>query len=446
MRLALVAAALAGTLETAAACPHPGGLATEVTTSEAPATAPCIADIEWGSVHRIFEVQYALGAGGTTRSGIGSAASGFAALDLAYALQFGSDPDEPTYEIGVFGGVAAQRFAGAIEATGLVTRAGLHLGPARVGARVVEEHGNIAVFPMTLELAHTGELAARPRISDRPQLARSLYGRERLELATRVVRVESAGSKAGSEDELAGKSSSWAIDALSIHGGVDLAMQDATRIEVAAGGALLGAVDHSSGSKLDLFGLEYRRISNSRMAATDLFTLWMLKVEGVNPATGSTYTMGWGEVVLPEELAMHANKLDVDGKTPTIGGFGWYTNRRWGGWGAQYKREAFITMTGEIAIEDRVNGEVYFPALWNLAARPFVARTQRLVAGELVADVTAGVELGASYARDGWSAKAALELGRTYYTVLDGAMPDTPGFVTSFGLTMQHAGARAWKR
>lgn len=76
----------------------------------------------------------------------------------------------------------------------------------------------------------------------------------------------------------------------------------------------------------------------------------------------------------------------------------------------------------------------------------FGARTTRLVDGELHHDATAGVELAATYVRDGFSSKLGLEAGRTFYTVLDERMPDTTGFAVSLGLTIQAAGGHTWER
>lgn len=451
MRAVIVIAVLALTFDRAKACPVPTGIVTDVSTNDMPATtSPCITTVDWGSVRRMFEVGYSVGAGGTSRSGVGSAANAFAAVELAYALQFGSDPEQPSYEVELAGGVAAQRFAGAIDATGLVTHAALRLGPAHmVESSIDTGRGNLAFFPMTMELAHVGELAARPRISSRPELARSLYGRERVELATRVLRFEGAGQKASTSapgDTLPIKPSAWAIDMLPLHTGIDAAAQDATRFETTVGGALFGVVDHTMGAKVDLLGVEYQHIDLSMTGPTSLMTVWMLKLDAVDPSTGTGYMMGWGEVVVPEELQAFAYKVDPESGNLTIGGIGWFAHRNWGGYGAQYRRDPYVAMTGELGLEDRISGEVYVPRALGLVARGFWARTKRLVDNELVNDVTAGIELDASYARDGWSSNLGLELGRTFYTALDNAMPTTTGFVASVGLTVQHSGRRSWQR
>ena len=451
MRAALVVLFSLLAVDRATACPTASAVPIDVSTNDTPATtAPCIIGIDWRSVRRIVELGYAVGAGGTSRSGIGSAANLYATLELAYGLQFGRDPEQPSYEIEVSGAVTAQQHAGAIDATGLVTRAGLRLGPAQIAASVVDEgRGNLAAFPMTLELAHVGELAARPRISSRPELARALYTRERVELATRILRVEGAGEKAtttapGITEPK--KATSWALDLIPLYSGVDIAAQDGARFDFTVGGALLGVVEHTTGAKLDLLRVEHHRVDLPMRGPTSYQTVWMLKLDAVDPTTGAGYMLGWGEVIVPDELRDFAYKIDPEEGNLTIGGAGWYTQRGWGGFGMQYKREPYISMTGELGLEDRVSGEIYVPRALGFVARAFGARTQRLVDDELVHDVTAGIGLDASYARDGWSTNVGLELGRTFYTVLDNAMPTSTGFVAEFGLTVQRAGGRTWTR
>lgn len=445
--LALVAPALAS--HPASACP--ATVATDVTTDDLPATSsPCMDRVDFSHVHRSLELSYVVGAGGTSQSGVGKAATAFAGLELAYGLQFGGDDTQPSYEVELTGGAAGSRSAGDVNATGLVTRAGARIGPAQMHASVIDEgRGNIAFFPMTMELAHVGELAARPRLSARPELARSLYGRERVELSTRVVRVEGAGeqAQAGAPGATAPKKPiSWVVDAIPLHAGVDIAMQDTTRFETTIRGSMLAVAEHTSGVAVDMFGIEHRRIDFPMADATDLDTLWMLRIDGVDPYTGSQYYVGWGEVLAMPDKGELVELIDPENKRISIGGVGWYSHHRWGGFGAQYKREPFVTMTGAVALEDRVSGEVYVPRALGLVASVFGARTTRLVENELRHASTAGVELAASYARDGFSSKLSLDLGRTFYAALDGLAPETTGFAANVGLTVQHSGSRTWRR
>jgi hypothetical protein len=242
------------------------------------------------------------------------------------------------------------------------------------------------------------------------------------------------------------KPTAWSLDFIPIHAGVDVVMQAGARIETTIGGYMLGAEEHTSGMSLDFFGIEHRRI-DLPMYATNVDTLWVLRVDGVDPTTGSQYYMGWGEVLEMPGGQELGEKLDPENGSITIGGLGWYSKRReWGGFGAQYKREPFVTMAGEVALEDRVSAEVYVPRAMNLVASAFAAWTTRLVDGELKHQSTAGLELGASYAHEGFTSKVGFEVGRTYYTALDDVMPMSAGFAAALGLTVQHTGRRAWMR
>lgn len=431
------------------ACPTAAPL--DVTTEDGPATnSPCLQQVDFTRARSTLGLGYSVGATGIAQTGIGRAASGFAALDLSYGLQFGSDPDQPSYEVEAHGGVAVQQSAGDVTATGLVTRAGLRLGPAQIAPSLLDEgRGNLAFFPLTMELAHVGELGARPRFAARPELARGRYGRERLELATRIVRVEGAGEKpqetgAGTIQPKA--PSSWNIDVIPLHAGADITMQDTTRIETTVGGALMGVGLHTMGMHADLLAIEHRRIDHAMVGVKNLDTVWMLKLDGVDPVTGTQYYMGWGELVVSEDLVELARWVDPEEGTLSIGGVGWFSRRSWGGFGLQYKREPYVSMQGDVGLEDRVFGELSVPRALNLVARTFAARATRVVAGEVQYDSTAGFELDASYARGGFITKVGVEVGRTFYTALDNALPGSAGFAAAVELTLQHTGGRTWTR
>jgi hypothetical protein len=175
-------------------------------------------------------------------------------------------------------------------------------------------------------------------------------------------------------------------------------------------------------------------------------TVWMLKVTGVAPHTGSQYQVGWGQVIVTDELQALATFVDPENGNLSIGGAGWYSARGWGGFGVQYKREPYITMQGEIGLEDRLSGEVYVPQLLGLVVRTFAARTTRWINDAARHDVTAGAEVGATYARGGWSSKVGVEVGRTYYTALDNTLPTSAGFGAAFDLSVQRAGGKTWTR
>lgn len=444
--LAVAPLAVAAASHSAAACP---GDAYDVTTDDAPVAKPCLTNVDFSVAHRSFEVRYGLGAGATSRSGIGSVGTVFGSLELGYGLQFGGD-EQPSYEIEVSGGVTAQRLAGDVSATGLVTELSGRLGPAQMAASLVDEGlGNIAWFPLSMEVAHTGEVSARPRMAARPEVARALYDRERVSISTRLVRVEGAGEKA--TDTAPGltkpkKPTSWGIDAITLHSEVDVAMQNGTRVQTSVGGYMMSVVEHVSNMSIDIFGIEHQRIDLPMGEPTDLDVLWMMRVNGINPQTGAQYYVGWGEAIDMPDRDSLAAKIDPEQGSITIGGAGWYAQREWGGWGMQYKREPFVSMTGAAALEDRVSVEVFVPKLLNLVVSAFGARTTRLVNDELAHANTGGIAVDASYTRKGFTSKIGMEVGRTFYSALDGALPDTAAFGASFGLSIQHAGSRTWMR
>ena len=439
-------AALTTSSAIAFACPDQ-----QVTTDEAPATSsPCAHEVDFSRVRRSISAGYSVGAGGTTQTGVGQTALTFAGLELGYGLSFGGDDDQPSYELEVSGEVSAQHLDGDVSTTGLVTQASARLGPAQITEAVVDDgRANFAFFPLTMELAHTGEMGALPRLGSRPELARSPFDRERLALSTRLVRVEGAGEKASTAAPgatLPKKPTSWALDFITLHGDLDVAKQSATRVETGIGGALLGVTEHTTQASAEVFGIEHRRIDLPMTGATNLDVLWMLRVNGVNPQTGSQYYVGWGAVIDMPDRDELAHRIDPENGDISIGGLGWFANRAWGGYGLQYKREPFVTMAGAVALEDRVSAEVFVPRPLPVVARAFAARATRLVDNELRHDSTAGVQLDTSYARGGFVSRLGVELGRTFYTALDDTMPQSTGFAASAGLTVQHSGKRTWMR
>ncbi len=439
--LAVVAAA-----DVASACP---GDSKDVTTDEAPVATPCMTNVDFSAARRTFELRYALGAGATSRSGTGHIGSVFGSLELGYGLQFGGE-EQAAYEVEVSGGMTAEQLAGDVSAAGLVTRLTGRLGPAEMTPATFDEgRGNIAWFPLTMEIAHVGEVSARPRMAARPEVARALYDRERVSISTRLVRVEGAGELP--KDTAPGltqpkKPTSWGIDAITLHSEVDVAMQNGTRVQTTVGGYMMSVVEHVSNMSVDFFGIEHQRIDLPMGEPTDLDVLWLLRVNGVNPATGAQYYVGWGEAIDMPDRDSLAAKIDPEQGSITIGGAGWYAQREWGGWGLQYKREPFVSMTGAAALEDRVSVEVFVPKLLNLVVSGFGAYTTRLVDDELAHATTGGIAVDASYTRKGFTSKIGMEVGRTFYSALDGALPEDAGFGASFGLSIQHAGSRTWMR
>jgi len=449
MRALVVVTTLTAAHGLTAACPTTTAPDAVTTDGQPTACAP-MTTVDFGTRRHVAEATYTLGAGGTSRSGVGGVGTAYLGLDLGYAVLFGGDPEQPSYSIELDAGGALSRTEGSVDATGVATRGAVRIGPAQMAESLIDEgRGNIAFFPLTMEVSHAGEIAGRPRISSRPELARGLYNRERVEMASRIVRVEGQGEKA--QTAAPGltetrKASSWAFDVIPVHSGIDIAQQDGTRFEAAVGGALLGVTEHSSGASMELLGIEHRRIDAPMAAPVNIDTVWMLKLDAVNPDTGTHYRMGWGEMLMTDELRALAPYANEDSGNLTIGAVGWFTKRAWGGWGAQYRREPYISMQGDLGFEDRVSGEVTVPRALGLTARVFGARAVRTVDEMVKKDFTAGIEVDATYTYEGFVAKAGVELGRTYYTALDNSLPTNAGFGAAFDLTVQHSGSRTWAR
>lgn len=447
MRALVVVTTLTAAHGLTAACPATTGPDT-VTTDGQPTT--CMDNVDFGTRRHVAEATYTLGAGGAGRSGVGGAGTAYLGLDLGYAVLFGGDPEQPSYSIDIEAGGAVSRTEGAVDATGVATRGAVRIGPAQMEASVLDTgRGNIAFFPLTMEISHAGEIAGRPRISSRPELARGLYNRERVEVASRMLRVEGQGEKAqtaapGLTEKR--EASAWAFDFITVHAGLDVAQQDGTRVDALVGGALMGVTDHSKNASLDVLGIEYRHIDAPMAAPVEISTVWVLKLDAVNPDTGTHYRMGWGEMLITDELRALTPYANEESGNLTIGAIGWFTRREWGGWGAQYRREPYVSMQGELGFEDRVSGEVTVPRALGLTARVFAARQVRTVDEMVKKDVTAGIEVDATYAYEGFVAKAGVELGRTYYTALDNAAPTNAGFGAVFDLSVQHSGTRTWAR
>jgi hypothetical protein len=447
MRIARVVLILPLLPEVASACPQM--LFNEVSTDDRPVVRPCMQQVDFSTYRRAIDIRYAIGASGTTQSTLGTTATAFGGLELGYGLQFGNEA-EPSYEIDLSAGVTGQRTGGDVSATGLVTRGSLRIGPAPMSPSVVDEaRGNMAWLPLTWELAHAGELAAQPRLSARPDLSRARYNRERLELSTRVVRVEGAGEK--ERDTAPGmtrekKPTSWVVDAIPLHGGLDVTMQDGARTEMTIGGAMLAFAEHTGGISIEMLGIDHHRYDLPMLEPVNLDTISMLRIEGINAHTGARYYVGGGEVIAMPDRDKLAERIDPSEGKITVGGVGWFFIRSWGGWGAQYKREPFLTMTGAVALEDRLTAEVFVARALNLVLRAFTASATRLVNDELRHDSTAGVELDASYTRDRFTSKIGVGLGHSFYTALDGALPDRAGMTANVALTVQHAGGRSWPK
>jgi hypothetical protein len=424
-----------------------------VLVSSTPAAAECdpAEDFCWSAPSRIghvLEGGYGIGAGGFT-DGTTSAVVVSTQGDVGYRAVLENRDGQPTYAIAAGGGVTLGRMQGTISASQATTRAHLRLGPTPVPAS--EERGNLAWFPLTFELDHDGEVGAVPRLSARPDASRGVFDRQRVSLATRLVRAEVGETRTtpttgGPSTTAPVEPISAAIDVLTVFADAETTMQGGTRLEAGIGGALLSITSHYlEQGRADVFALEHRTSWLPDGTTASIATLWMLKATFGKPETGSTYMLGWGvaigepydQLVTPTEDDPHPDL--------NVGGIGGWWQRRWGGIGFQYERRPYMTMAGEPALDDRAWIEGWRAGKLALTAKGYVARTGRFADGEWLADWSSGLELGARRAVAGVEVAVSFEVGQTYYGELDGDRPEL-GFAARGGLSLRRSGRRTWTR
>lgn len=425
----------------AAACPDPD------------APSRCLMALD--RVDHVVDLSYVVGTTAVGASGGGSRVDTAVGVDLGYTAQLGSDA-QPEYELALTAGVTAHRIEGAVAANGIATRAALRLGPAPILTADTTDRYNTVWFPFAFELAHDGDLARVPGLSARPELARAVYGREHVSLATRLARVEVSGDDVPDTQHVgpgARTPQSYAFDIVPLYAELEATMQDGLRLETRFGGALIGAVGRrDGGATVELLGYEHREIRPPGRDATPIGTFWILRTEYANPATGTRYFLGWGTLAFVPDASELRRLLqerdpdaDPDEDVFSVGGLGWWIDRRWGEIGFQYRRDPFITMAGEPAFEDRLFVEAIRPGRTRYTSRVFLARTLRLLVDGLREDVTTGVEVDAARTIRGFDVALHGELGRTFYAAVDNAAPEV-GFAAQAALSISRRGARRWTR
>jgi hypothetical protein len=410
-----------------------------------------------GNLTHILDVSYVTGVRAVAATGQSSLVDTSVGLDLAYTAQLGPD-ERPEYQLGASIGATAHRIQGAsVDTSGVATRAGVRLGPAPLVLADTASRFNAVWFPMAFEIAHDGDLAQLPRLSSRPDLKRAAYGRERVYATTQLVRIESGGDSVPASQPMGPGGRvprSSAFDVLALEGAFDATMQDGTRMETMVGGYLLRAVGRvKEGLRLDLLGYEHRATKLADGASTHMGTFWVVRADYVNPSTGTHYFFGWGEVVSTPNLETFNRLLEAhDGpenddkeEALSVGGLGFWVDRPWGTVGVQYRRDPFITIAGQAAIEDRGFIEATHHGVIRYTGRAFLARTLRLSGDELLEDYTAGVELDATKTLGGFDFAVRAELGRTFYAAVDNAAPEV-GFAANASLSISRSGSTRWSR
>lgn len=376
-------------------------------------------------------------------------------VDAGYTAQFGGQ-DRPEYEISASIGATARRTEGAdgVRGNAIETRAAAKLGPAALFLADTMPHSNTVWFPLSFEITHDGDLAELPRLSARPDVLRARYGRERITLSTQMMRMETSGDSVA-KDRVAGpgerKPVAMAFDVVPLDASFEATLQNGARYETTVGGSALRVIGRvAEGLRVDVLGVEYQDIRLPSGTRTDITTFWGFRADYVNPKTGTHYFAGWGGIVeIPDQELWHqltvstdANGKETDGLQ--VGGLGFWVDRPWGTIGGQYRREPFVTMTGEAAIEDRGFVEATMPGALSYTVRAFAARTQHIVDAALKSDYTMGVEVDAAKRLGGFDFGLHAEAGQTFYAAVDNTTPDEVGFAAHAALSITRAGSTRW--
>lgn len=373
-----------------------------------------------------------------------------AGVGATYVATFGRG-GAPAYQVAASLGAMVRRLSGAVDATGAGTHAELRLGPAIVAdGDAQNRRSNTVSVPLTFELSHDGELAALPRLSARPDVARARYGWQHVGVATRALRVEMEGGVTHGTRAVGPGARApipMTFDLLTFHADLDLTRQDdGQRVEGALGGALFEVAAHGALSDLHVvfLDLDHRQVTLSDDQSATVDTVWMLRADLTSPRTGGRYHLGWGAIVdIPGRTALERD-LDIDDGQLDVGSLGWWHERAWGGVGWQYQRAPYITMAAQPAVEDRWSLEAYRAGAIDVRAQAFVARTRRWITDAWQRDTSGGVALDAHRRIADLDVTLATELGRSFYGALDGGAPIL-GFAGQATLTIRAATDRTWR-
>jgi hypothetical protein len=409
--------------------------------------AECWDDVGIAGVEHALDASYGVGVQGTTATGDGTVMIASVGADVGYTATLINDDSTPRYDISAGLGATLSRMTGTVDATGAATRAHVRLGPHPVP--VTETRYNLAWFPLSFEIEHQGELSSMPKLSARPDESRALVGRERVSAATRFVRVEVAGDEEhldkppGDTEPMV--RSSFAIDVMTLYGDVDATIQDGSRIEAGIGGAMMSMTSrYTMQGRFDFFGIEHRSSWLPDGTRTAVDTVWMMRLDVTNPHTGSVYGVGWGTAIGEpfDDLAVAEGDPEA---SLDVWYLGWWSEKRWGGFGGQFARKPYITMAGEPAIDNRFWLETWRAGKLGIVGRGFVARSDRYNEMTWLEDWTTGVEIDARREIKGIDVALRVEAARSFYAALDGG-PLEPGFAARGSLTLTRAAAHRWQR
>ena len=369
---------------------------------------------------------YTAAAAGLARTeGAGAAAA--LTLDGGVSLWSGTGDCERAQELALDASVTP-RWEGPGPGAGATMSASLRYGAA---PHTNPEHAILNWLPTSWELGYAGDLARRPALSDRADVARDVFDRFAVTIGTRGFRIETA-DVCGPEDtrqhcvDGSGPTtpeSLW-IDLGAFDGELALVEQDARRVEHQFAGALMRVgLRREVHAQVDVLRLDVDRAQVGDVVS-ELWTVWPLRLDTTNPDTGTRYVIGYG-----------FTDFQIDGRERprvrthrerAVGGIGATFGPGPRGVGLGWLRDAYLTMAAEPVLDDRLTAEGWITLRGHaLRARTFASRLERLEPEPMQASVvwTAGAELGARRAIRGFDVDAMVEAGRSYYAVLDGAAP-----------------------
>lgn len=339
---------------------------------------------------------------------------------------------------------AVARMQGAVDATGATTHAALALGPSPFPP------GNgdavrAAVFPLSFELAHDGDLRALPRLSDAPDLRRAPYAWERVTVATRFLRAEGADDGVDEETGTIEDRSTFALDAAPVRASLGVTDQDGARRVDAAYSIALLAVEQRwpLEGRAEILAVEERvsQLSDGRTVTTDVayFLRFLFPL-----STGTTYEIAWGTMFGTDDSAREPVRDHRAGAGQFASfGIGAEDERRGGGV-QLYRRTPYVSLDGRAMIDERGWIEGWFTARdirWR--GRAFLAHARRATPGAGPGTWTGGVEVSADRQVGPFDVGVRAEAGRSFYAALDGADPSA-AFTARGGVTVRRAASRRW--
>ncbi len=387
---------------------------------------------------------YTAAAAGVSRTE-GAAAAVALTLEGGASVWSGTHDCEQAQELALDASVTP-RWEGPGPGAGATMAASLRYGAA---PHRDPDHAIVNWLPTSWELGYAGDLARRPALSDRADLARDVFDRFAVTIGTRGFRVETADvcrpddhRQHCVEGDGPTTPQSLAIDMGAFEGELALVDQDARRIEQQYAGALMRvALREQVHAQVDLLRLDVDRTQIGDVVS-EMWTVWPIRLDTTNPDTGTRYVIGYGmtdfqiDGVARPQVRTHRDRA--------VGGIGATFGPGPRGVGLGWLRDAYLTMAAEPVLDDRLTAEGWVTVRGHaLRARAFASRMERLEPAPMQAPVvwTAGGELGARRTIRGFDVDAMVEAGRSYYAVLDGAAPQA-GLGARAQLTIARRGSR----